>query len=339
MMSPPTSSFSRLITSSFAYTGLFCRGLRQPLRTSSLSHTRLPIMHQQKITSTASLSYGWKKIAAPLTSFCDAVAKPEVDLSNFVAVYKAGEKYQAEVVTQHALGELNKLALQPSTCLRAYALACHMRLRPEAAAAAKQTLQLPTRALTDPTSPEMGLMSASSFAELLAYHRKCRSVVAQFCHAGYWIKYHKSEKPPMWEALEGRTVPPCCSEDDKIFFAERNTWQEEAAKQRYYDEPMNDEYDPYPMVTGYKVKAWYMNYLKAMRVAVVEGDAAIHLALRNSTALDHAVRMAYECTNCRNVAVLKLLELTENIEGRISDSISHVRSVPFQHILGLTRVV
>lgn len=154
---------------------------------------------------------------------CYTVVKPDIDLSHFPTIYKAREKYQADAVIQYALSEFNKLAVQPEYSLRAYAVACCIRLKPQAQLAAEETLHLSKVDLMDTSSEEMNLTPASSLSLLLEYHHCCCLAFADLCDVQYWINRYSREGPSMWDIIDGRTgtIAPCCLEDDQVVFAER----------------------------------------------------------------------------------------------------------------------
>ncbi|KAJ3543579.1 hypothetical protein NM688_g5840 [Phlebia brevispora] len=248
---------------------------------------------------------------------CYPVTRPVVNVSNFIAVYKAGEKYQADLVVQYALEEFKKFAAETRFCLQAYALACHLRLRKEAELAAKTTLRMSRDDIMRVRGKELELMSISAYTHLLQYHQDCHDRVAQLCHPNEWVQRDAIERSPMWEMDDPARVS-CCLEDPEIFAGPRVDWKTRLAWQEN-PEMMNVQ----PPDACYKAKVWCMRYIRDLEASISNGNNSLY-CIWSPRALDAAARLAFECSKCRLTAVESLVGLTKDIQGSVDEEIAFI---------------
>ncbi|KAF7794154.1 hypothetical protein EIP86_005285 [Pleurotus ostreatoroseus] len=220
---------------------------------------------------------------------CYPLLNPALDVSNVCAVYKAGQKYKADVVTRHSLQALSRFASDPSTCLRAYAVACHLRLANEARLAALGSLCMSWRDVVQNKFSELDLMPASCLSNLLEYHRECQVAVNNtLLVPDFWV-LQKDEYEPMFEPAAGRTKCRCQVHHDTFLGISLN----------------NDDVDNVKLEfdVPYVAKSWCMEFIWDLRECVESGQFPLRRAVKDAEAVDVAITEAFKCKTCRRTVV------------------------------------
>ncbi|KAJ3522581.1 hypothetical protein NM688_g8853 [Phlebia brevispora] len=109
---------------------------------------------------------------------CSPMNRPHLLRNNTVsALYITGRKYTAEIVKQHSLADFLWLASKDGLCFRASAIAYHSGLQDVLLQAARQSMDMSLRGVTDGNPSQWGLASASSVKGLPSFHKYWQQVV------------------------------------------------------------------------------------------------------------------------------------------------------------------
>ncbi|KAF7794164.1 hypothetical protein EIP86_005295 [Pleurotus ostreatoroseus] len=237
---------------------------------------------------------------------CYPIPSPNIDSSSFVALYQAGDKYQADVVKHEALKGFAKFSKLPDQCLTAFVDACRLGLRREATEAAKATLQLPRNKLAH--AKQLGkfdTIPVSDYEKLVQFHVKCRNRISHIIDIEWCINKYQRERPPMWD-LQDRSWN-CCGDGEYHTMGPRSARDE-----------LGEEGEEGEEWVDYSVKLWCMHYLSDLYQATHRDDMPILDSVNDPRVLERAVQSAYKCTHCRPGAIEQLAQLTIDIREAVS---------------------
>lgn len=242
---------------------------------------------------------------------CYPIVNPILDMSDIHDLYKAGHKYDADVVVDVASQRLSHFLSNDDTCLRAYAVACRLELPDAALRAAVHTLRLSLDTIMETKFGELDLISGSAVINLWSYHRKCQeTIVVELLDPTFWLKeVWARQDEPLFERVKRPNI--CCEEDPKIF---EGTYEEYYADGAPYVEHEAE----------YRAKRWMAGFIADLRQNVTDSMFSIRDAITDINAMDRALEKANNCDNCRKNAFSSLRRYTETIESFVTEEILSV---------------
>ncbi|KAF7794163.1 hypothetical protein EIP86_005294 [Pleurotus ostreatoroseus] len=242
-------------------------------------------------------------------------ARPDVGISDLVALYRAGDKYHAEAVKEHVFDKLSRYASLPAYCVRAYTIACYLNKEYIVDRAAVQAVYLPKSALSGLEYPELKLVPPSTHERLLQCRSRALSAVADMCTPLYWLSqaldtevwahhqlwdfYINDREKCNCECVDGILL---VDEDGTMVDSEESAWDEIA----------------------YFVRKWCFDYFQEIESSIREERLALIEALRNTEALSRAMESAAACKTCRTGAIKVLLDLIKRISEDVDYEVKNV---------------
>lgn len=243
--------------------------------------------------------------------YCYPTVVPTFDLPDFLPLFRAGKKYEADVVIENVLIQFRRrFCSHKAFCVRAFVIACHLGLQEETKCAAKTSLSIPGYQITQMRFKELDLVPASTFFNLLDYHRRCRdTIVQELCSPTYWVNRFE-DFTPMFE-LSNRSKK-CCTEVMTEFYG---------ALMIQGDDEWPDEVET---DVRYTAKLWAMQYLMELGKLVDNDKILIEDAFHNPEAADRAVERALECPRCSETVVGCLMLFVRKAVEAVDDVVSKV---------------
>ncbi|KAH7922626.1 hypothetical protein BV22DRAFT_1094269 [Leucogyrophana mollusca] len=223
-----------------------------------------------------------------LLRFCypsASISDPKMEkIGDVEQVLEAATKYAMEGVEQKVRKVLVAPRFLEKEPLRVFAIAYRYHLEPEARAAAKYLLRLPS---LPPDAEELGYIAPNDLAMLDVYRRKCSQAVLGLTSNLEWVKRSQTHRFYEWWT-------DCCHCRSK-------------SDVRY-------------MMHSTYAREWWVEYMEETMSALKETPCALAVTKR----LPKAVEKANGCPTCRKKASANMAEFTKMFAEEIDKAIADV---------------